>query len=57
MKGKKASGIPPAGTGHSRPKKGKIMDSVAKKSVNTRSGSKAPNPEAGGRIHINIKKY
>lgn len=57
MKCKKASGIPPAGTGHSRPKKGKIMDSVAKKSVNTRAGSKAPNPEAGGRIHINIKKY
>jgi len=57
MKCKTASGIPPAGKGHSKPKKGKIKDSVAKKSVSTRAGTKAPNPEAGGRIHINIKKY
>ena len=57
MKCKKASGIPPAGAGHTRPKKGKIKDSVAKKKVSTSAGSRAPNPEAGGRIHINIKKY
>jgi hypothetical protein len=57
MKCKKASGIPPAGRGHSSPKKGKIKDSVAKKKVSTSSGSRAPNPEAGGRIHLNIKKY
>jgi hypothetical protein len=56
MKCKTASGIAPAGKGHSKPKKGKIKDSVAKKSVSTR-GTKAPNPEAGGRIHINIKSY
>lgn len=54
---KTASGIPPAGRGHSKPKKGTIKDSVAKKKVNTSAGTRAPNPEAGGRIHINIKKY
>lgn len=57
MKCKKASGIPPAGRGHTKPKKGRIKDSVAKNRVSTRVGTKAPNPEAGGRIHINIKKY
>lgn len=51
MKCKTASGITPAGKGHSKPKKGKIKDSVAT------AGSRAPNPEAGGRIHINIKSY